>query len=147
MTPEEISYGNKWVTFIPIVLFVIGFYSKTGDLMVGGLYASYICLLSSLVFMIMKSGGDVYKQIAPTVSAMMILGLISVQAMYNDNISKIHVSASFMWFNLFIMLSFQYASFTEYVSPYVTAFSLIWFTSIVVMLVTQTTDGFTGINL
>ena len=147
MTPEEISSANKWVTFIPIILFISGYYVKNGDLMVSGLYTSYICLLISIVFMIRKLGGDIYKQIAPSASVLMILGLISAIGVYNENVSKLHVSASFMWFNVFIMASFQYASFAEYVSPYVTASSLIWFTSIVVMLVTQTTDGFTGINL
>ena len=139
---------NKWTTIVAIILFVSGYYSNTGDLMVGGLYASYVCLLSSVGFIVFENGqGDVYKQLLAFISASMIVALITVTSMHHDNISKLHVSGSFFWFNLFIMLSVLYASFMTYISPYITALSIIWFTSIIVMLYTQTTDGFTGINL
>ena len=87
------------------------------------------------------------ETIATSLTALMVIGLITVTGTYHDNISKLHISWSFIMFNIFIMGSLFYAIFKSAVTPSITLFVFIWFISIVVMLATQTTDGFTGINL
>jgi hypothetical protein len=143
----------KSVAVIAFLLFVLGYIYSGGETMISGLYSIYGLLLIGL-FMLdqvdekSKTPGIAEKSPIPTyLSALMIIGLIVVTGLFHKTISTLHVSFSFILFNAFIMASLFYSLFSTAVSPHITLFILVWVISIVVMLYTQTTDGFAGISL
>ncbi len=128
--------------YAAFILYLLSYVYSAGVPMVSGLFAGYgITSLILLNLFISKNNMSI------AVLFGILVGLITVTGIYYNHISRLQVSSWYFVFNTMIAAMMSYVIYAKQAMLPLTMFIFICFVNIVVILTTQTTDGFTVSNL
>ena len=133
--------------YAAFILYLLSYVYSAGVPMVSGLFAGYGLTIFILLNLFINKNNLSIANLSIAVLFFILIGMITVTGVYYNPISRLQVSSWYFVFNIIISAMMSYVIYTKQAVLPLTMFTLICFINIVVMLTTQTTDGFTVNNL